>query len=87
MARLKVKVGNCYCYDPVLYDIADPPPGRPKKGDILCVVRLPHAPPPGTMGMVHVVDRSGKLMGLVFQNSLRPYLAKDGCQGSLGGRR
>lgn len=72
MARLKVQVGKCYRYNPVLWDVADPPPGKPKKGDILCVTRLRGAPPPGTMGMVHVTNAQGELVGLVFQNSLEP---------------
>ncbi len=66
----RVQVGKCYRYNPVMWDVADPPPGKPKKGDVLCVVRLRGAPPPGTMGMVHVTDQRGNLVGLVFQNSL-----------------
>jgi len=68
----RVQVGKCYRYEPVLFDIANPPHGKPRPGDVLCVTRLRGAPPPGTMGMVHVTDRHGELVGLVFANSLVP---------------
>jgi hypothetical protein len=77
--RTRVRVGKCYCYEPVLFDIANPPPGRPKRGDVVCVARVRGAPPPGTMGMVHITDRKGNLLGLVFANSLQPWAGKNGC--------
>lgn len=66
------RAGTTWRYDPVLLDRTDPPAGRPKPGELLKVVRLPGAPPPGTMGMCHTlfVD-TGEFAGLVCVNSLR----------------
>lgn len=66
----KVKVGKVYRFEPVFFDILNPPFDA-KAGDLLEVVNLPGCPKASTMGMCHV-KRNGKFAGMVCTNSLIP---------------
>ena len=66
----RVRVGTEYRYQPVGWDIVDPPVGRLRPGEIVRVVKLPGCPPPGTMGHCHVAREDGTFAGLVHVNSL-----------------
>jgi hypothetical protein len=68
----KVRVGSTYVYDPVGWDMFDPPYDC-HLGDLLKVVKLPGCPPAGTMGHCHVAHAdTGDFAGLVHVNSLKP---------------
>jgi len=69
--RVKVRAGTTYQYDPVGMDVADPPVGRPSKGDLLTVVNLNGCPKANTMEHCHVNDKDGRFAGLVSTNSLK----------------
>ena len=72
MAFRKVKVGQIYSYDPVLLDQIDGRTGL-SKGDLVKVIKCAGCPPPGTMGHCHVGSPdTGKFIGLVCVNSLKP---------------
>lgn len=70
MAR-KVRVGSTYVYNPVLFDVWNPPVGGLKKGDKVQVVNLHGCPKANTMGMCYV-NKDGKFGGMVMTNSLVP---------------
>lgn len=64
----KVKVGKEYTFQPVMFDILNPPfDVRP--GDRVTVINLPGCPKANTMGMCHVA-KDGKFSGMVCTNSL-----------------
>lgn len=64
----KVRVGGRYRYEPVLFDLLNPP-FDVQKGDTVTVVNLPGCPKANTMGMAHVA-KDGKFAGMVMTNSL-----------------
>ncbi len=64
----KVEPGTSYVFEPVFFDILNPPFDA-KPGDIVEVVDLPGCPPANTMGMCHI-NRNGKFAGMVCTNSL-----------------
>jgi len=66
----KVKAGKTYVYEPVLFDVLNPPFGV-EPGDIVKVVNLPGCPRANTMGMCHV-EKDGEFAGMVCTNSLKP---------------
>ena len=68
MNSMRVRVGSSYVYDPVLFDVANPPFGV-NVGDVVTVVNLPGCPKANTMGMCHVA-KDGKFAGMVCTNSL-----------------
>ena len=71
MKHRHVRVGQTYRYDPVFFDILNPP-YRVAKGDIVTVIRgHPGTPPPNTMGMCYVA-KDGEFAGMVMTNSLVP---------------
>lgn len=66
--RKKVKVGKSYKYEPVMFDLLNPPFGA-GPGDIVQVVNLPGCPKANTMGMCHI-NKDGEFAGMVCTNSL-----------------
>ena len=72
MAARKVRVGAKYVFDPVLFDVLNPPANIDlAKGDIVTVINLPGAPKANTMGMCYVA-KDGVFAGMVMTNSLTP---------------
>ena len=73
---MRVRVGGRYRFDPVLFDVLNPPANLPlEKGDIVVVTNLPGAPKANTMGMCYVTKK-GVFAGMVMTNSLTPYKGK-----------
>jgi hypothetical protein len=70
MGNRRVRVGSSYRFDPVLFDVCNPPFGA-VKGDTVTVVNLPGCPKANTMGMCHI-SKDGKFAGMVCTNSLQP---------------
>lgn len=69
----KVRVGARYIFVPNVMDLAMPEHYRATRGQVVKVVRMRGAPPPGTMGQVHIEDaRSGEFLGMVSVHSLIP---------------
>ena len=64
----KVRVGGRYRYEPVMFDLLNPP-FDVQKGDTVTVVNLPGCPKANTMGMCHVA-KDGEFAGMVMTNSL-----------------
>jgi hypothetical protein len=64
----RVRVGGRYRYEPVMFDLLNPP-FDVRRGDTVTVVNLPGCPRANTMGMCHVA-RKGKFAGMVMTNSL-----------------
>jgi hypothetical protein len=72
---MKLRAGTVRVFNPVGWDLLDPPygvaAGLLKPGDKVKVIKLPGAPPPGTMGHYHVARVSdGEFVGLVTGASL-----------------
>jgi hypothetical protein len=65
----KVRVGSKYIYEPVPFDMCNPPFGC-EKGDEVKVVNLHGCPKANTMGMCYV-EKNGKFAGMVCTNSLK----------------
>jgi hypothetical protein len=65
----KVRVGSKYIYEPVPFDMSNPPFGC-EKGDEVKVVNLHGCPKANTMGMCYV-EKGGKFAGMVCTNSLK----------------
>lgn len=73
---MRVRVGGRYRFDPVLFDVLNPPANIPlEKGDIVTVINLPGAPKANTMGMCYVA-KNQLFAGMVMTNSLTPYKGK-----------
>ena len=65
----RVRVGKPYIFDPVFFDVSNPPFGA-KRGDVVYVVNLHGCPKANTMGMCHI-EKDGKFAGMVCTNSLK----------------
>ena len=75
MSRRRVRVGARYRFDPVPFDILNPPANLDlEPGDVVKVVNLHGAPPANTMGMCYV-EKDGTFAGMVMTNSLTPLRA------------
>jgi hypothetical protein len=74
MANRRVRTGARYRFEPVWFDISNPPFGC-VPGDIVTVIKLPGCPAPNTMGMCHV-SLAGQFAGMVCTNSLQPLRAR-----------
>jgi hypothetical protein len=73
MANRKVRVNSIYSYNPVLFDILNPPANGLGAGAIVRVINVYGAPKANTMGMCYVGDvATGKFIGMVCTNSLTP---------------
>lgn len=71
MATRRVRVGQLYCYTPVMFDQLHAPM-KARKGDIVRVINLHGCPPANTLGMCYVADLGGEFAGMVCTNSLHP---------------
>ena len=69
MANRRVRVNKEYRFEPVPFDVLNPPFGA-APGDVVRVVNLPGCPRANTMGMCHV-EKDGKFAGMVCTNSLK----------------
>ena len=67
----KVRVGSKYSFQPVMFDIINPPFGELKEGQIVKVINKFGCPPANTMGMCYV-ELNGVFAGMVCTNSLIP---------------
>jgi hypothetical protein len=73
---VRVRVGARYRFDPVLFDVLNPPANVPlETGDVVTVINLPGAPKANTMGMCYVA-KGGVFAGMVMTNSLSPLRSK-----------
>ena len=70
MKTRKVRVGSKYRYEPVMFDILNPPFGV-KPNEVVKVIHLPGCPRANTMGMCYVA-LNGNFAGMVCTNSLQP---------------
>ncbi len=69
MANKRVRVGKSYTFEPVMFDVLNPP-FNVQPGDLVTVINLPGCPKANTMGMCHVA-KDGKFAGMVCTNSLK----------------
>ncbi len=68
---MRVRAKSVYTFNPVLFDIIDPPVGNIKSGDKVRVVKLRGCPPPNSMGHCHIEHPDTKeFLGLVCTSSL-----------------
>lgn len=69
---MRVRVGSKYTFNPVFFDVLNPPANLPlAPGDVVKVVNLYGAPKANTMGMCYV-EKDGVFAGMVMTNSLTP---------------
>ena len=69
---MRVRVGARYRFEPVLFDVLNPPANIAlEKGDIVTVINLPGAPKANTMNMCYVA-KDGVFAGMVMTKSLEP---------------
>lgn len=70
----RVRAGAKYQFNPVPFDLIDPPYGVMRglitAGDTVRVVNLPGAPKANTMGHCYIETMAGEFAGLVCTNSL-----------------
>ncbi len=72
MAHRRVRVNSVYTYDPVLFDMLNPPKDL-EKGAVVRVINLFGCPKANTMGMCYVGNvKTGEFIGMVCTNSLTP---------------
>lgn len=67
----RVVVNRVYRFRPNLVDIGMPQHYKAKRGQLVRVINLPHAPPANTMGQCHIEDADNKkFLGMVSTGSL-----------------
>jgi hypothetical protein len=73
----RVKAGCLYTFEPVFFDVLNPPVKGIAKGELCRVVNLPGCPRANTMGMCHVETQVlpgvWAFAGMVCTNSLKPF--------------
>jgi hypothetical protein len=71
MSSRRVRIGSWYRYEPVMFDVLNPPVNV-SRGDVVQVKNMHGCPPANTMGMCYVFQRDGSFGGMVCTNSLIP---------------